>query len=166
MRKNVYGRKFSRDKNERQALFKGLLSALVLKGRIETTLQKAKAIKPSADKLITKARKGDNLAKRLLEKDLVPPAIDKLMKEVAQRFAKRSGGYTRIIKLGTRFSDNASTALIEWVEQENIKDQKLNIKNEKPKTKSPKAKVAKTKIDKVKKRQRRKLLRKGLVADI
>ena len=166
MRKNVYGRKFSRDKNERQALFKGLLSALVLKGRIETTLQKAKAIKPSADKLITKARKGGSLAKRLLEKDLVPPAIDKLMKEVAPRFAKRSGGYTRIIKLGTRFSDNASTALIEWVEQENIKDQKLNIKNEKPKTKSPKAKVAKTKIDKVKKRQRRKLLRKGLVADI
>lgn len=120
MRKNVYGRQFSRDKNERKALFKGLLSALVMNGRIKTSMQKAKAIKPTADKLITKARKESVLAKRLLEQDLLPSAVEKLMSEIAPRFSKRNGGYTRIIRLGTRFGDNASTALLEWVEGEEI----------------------------------------------
>lgn len=121
MRKNVFGRQFSRDRNERQALIKGLLSSLVMKGRIETTLEKAKAIRPSAEKIITKARKEDKLAKKLLEQDLFPQAIEKVLREVAPGFSKRSGGYTRIIRIGKRFSDNASTAIIEWVEQEDIK---------------------------------------------
>lgn len=144
MRKNVFGRQFSRDRNERKALFKGLLSSLVLEGRIETTLEKAKAIRPSAERLITKARKESRLAKRLLEQDLIPVAVEKMMREVVLRFDKRNGGYTRIIKLGSRFSDKASTALIEWVEGEDIKNQKSNIKNEKPKEKVKKTTTKKT----------------------
>ena len=120
MRKNVFGRKFKRDRNERKALFKGLLTSLVINGRVKTTHEKAKAIKSDADKLITKARKEPVLAKRLLERDLMPQAIDKLMVEIAPKFKNRNGGYTRIIKLGNRFSDNASTAILEWVEGEEV----------------------------------------------
>lgn len=93
---------------------------MVINGRIKTTQAKAKAIKPDAEKLITKARKENLLAKRLLEKDLIPQAVDKLMKEIAPKFAKRNGGYTRILKLGNRFSDNASTVILEWVEGEEV----------------------------------------------
>jgi len=109
MRKNVFGRKFKRDVNARVALFKGLMSELVLHGRIKTTLQKAKAIQASAEKLVTKAQKNGNLAKKLLSKDLIPAAIEKVMSDIAPKFASRNGGYTR-------FNDDASMVVIEWVE--------------------------------------------------
>ena len=67
MRKNVFGRQFKRDKNERAALFKGLISSLVLHERIKTTEEKAKAIKGEVDKIITKAKKGDLAARHLLQ---------------------------------------------------------------------------------------------------
>jgi len=116
MRKQVFGRRLKRDANERKALFKGLMSELVIHGQIKTTEAKAKAIKASADKLITKARKQEMLARRLLSTELFPPAIDKLLIDVAPRFANRNGGYTRIVRLGRRLSDNASTVIMEWVE--------------------------------------------------
>ena len=118
MRKNYFGRQFKRDTNERKALFKGLLSALVLREKIITTEAKAKAIKPSADKLITKAKKDTLLAKKLLAKELTPEASIKVIDVIAPRFAKRSGGYTRIIKLDKRLSDNAPMVIIEWTEKE------------------------------------------------
>ena len=120
MRKNVFGRRFKRDKNERRAMFKSLMSSLVLNGRIKTTEAKAKAIKGEVDKLITKARKEALLAKRLLEQKLHPQAIEKLLKEIAPRFSKRQGGYTRIIKLERRVGDNAQAVIMEWVEGENL----------------------------------------------
>jgi large subunit ribosomal protein L17 len=120
MRKNVFGRRFKRDKNERKALFKSLMSSLVLEGKIKTTEAKAKAIKGEVDKLITKARKETLLAKKLLGQKLHPKAIEKLIKEVAPRFAKRQGGYTRIIKLERRVGDNAQVVMMEWVEGENL----------------------------------------------
>lgn len=141
MRKNVFGRQFSRDRNERQALFKGLLSSLVLEGRIETTLEKAKAIKPSADKLVSKSRKSGSLAKRLLEQELFPAAVEKMLTAVAPRFAKRSGGYTRIIRIGRRFGDAAPKAIIEWVEGEAIG---ISKSEDKPKKKIAKTKAAKS----------------------
>ncbi len=150
MRKNVYGRKLSRDKNERKALFKGLLSSLVMNGRIKTTHGKAKAIKPDADKLITKARKDGALAKSLLERDLLPDAVEKVRKDIAPRFSGRNGGYTRIVKLGRRFSDKASTALLEWVEGESSFAKaaegqgKAEEKEEKIKTKTAKATSSKS----------------------
>lgn len=122
MRKNVFGRQFKRDTNERKALFKGLMSFLVLQERIQTTEEKAKAIKPSVEKLITLAKRHGQNSTTFLHKYLTPPAIKKLIGDVAPRFNKRNGGYTRIIRAGNRFSDNAPVALIEWVEKAQTSD--------------------------------------------
>jgi len=117
MRKNVFGRQFKRDVNERRALFKGLMSSLVLKERITTTEEKAKSIKSQVEKLVTKAIKGDRHAESLIQPYLNAEAVKKMLTQVAPRFTKRPGGYTRIIKLGSRFSDNASLVMMEWVEK-------------------------------------------------
>lgn len=119
MKKNVFGRQFKRDKNQRTALFKGLMSALIINGRIKTTQEKAKAIKGEIEKLVTKSKKGE-VSRRLLQKVLAPDLADKLIKEIGPRFSKRPGGYTRIIRIGRRVSDNASTVFIEWVEGETV----------------------------------------------
>lgn len=117
MRKHVFGRQFKRDTNERKALFKGLINELILRESITTTEEKAKAIKGQAEKLVTKAKKRQSEAKQFLQPYLSPVAIEKMMKDLSVRFADRSGGYTRVIKLGKRMSDNASLAIIEWVEK-------------------------------------------------
>lgn len=137
MRKKVFGKQLKRDKNERKALFKGLLSSLVLEEGIKTTEQKAKAIKADADKLVTKAKKESLLAKRLLEKKLNPKAVKKMLSDIAPRFSNRKGGYTRMVRLGRRFGDDATMVLLEWTE-------KPLPGEEKPKEKKiKKAKVAK-----------------------
>lgn len=115
MRKQVFGRQFKRDKNERKALFKGLISGVILKGRIATTLEKAKAVAPELEKLVTRAKKGES-AKTELKKSLKPFEVDKMINQIAPVFKDRNGGYTRIIKTGKRFNDNANTAILEWVE--------------------------------------------------
>ncbi|MBI3093016.1 MAG: 50S ribosomal protein L17 [Candidatus Levybacteria bacterium] len=123
MRKNVFGRQLKRDKNERKALFKGLMSALVLKEKIKTTEEKAKAIRGQAEKLVTKAKKKGQGASPLLSPYLSPLAMNKMITELGSRFKDRPGGYTRIIKLGRRFGDNAMTVLMEWTEPSEIKKQ-------------------------------------------
>jgi large subunit ribosomal protein L17 len=120
MKKNVFGRKLKRDKNERKALFKSLMSSLVLHEKIETTEAKAKAIRAEIDKLVTKAKQGGNSANLVLEKSLSRPAFDKIIKEIGPRFSKRQGGYTRLIKLGKRFGDDAPVVILEWVEKAEI----------------------------------------------
>ena len=72
MRKQIFGRRFKRDKNERKALFNGLISAMVLKGKIKTTEAKAKAIRSDLEKLVTKAKKEERVARRLLQPNLKP----------------------------------------------------------------------------------------------
>ncbi len=120
MKKNVFGRKLKRDKNERTALFKSLMSSLVLSERIKTTEAKAKAIKPAIEKLVTKAKKNEEGARKVLQKNLSRPAFEKMLKDIAPRFSKRQGGYTRIIKLGKRFGDDAPLVVIEWTEEAKI----------------------------------------------
>jgi len=117
MRKRVSGRQLKRDKNERKALFKTLLSSLVMYESIITTEAKAKAIKADADKLITKAKKGGLHAYRLVEPELSTEACKKLLETIAPRFTARLGGYTRIIRIGNRLKDNAPEVIIEWTEQ-------------------------------------------------
>lgn len=118
MRKQVFGRHFKRDTNERKAMFKSLASALVMHERIETTEEKAKAIRGSVEKMVTKAKKRDSvMAVRLLSPELTSPAVKKMIASIAPRFSTRDGGYTRIIKKGNRFNDNASMVLLEWVEK-------------------------------------------------
>lgn len=133
MRKNVFGRQFKRDKNERKALFKGLMSSFILNDSIKTTEQKAKSIKGQVEKLVTKAKKGGTQVNRLLEPHLTPDAIKKLVSEVAPRFKERPGGYTRLIKLGERFTDNASMVLMEWVESEKVESEELKVESQKAK---------------------------------
>src|SRR3989344_1169266 len=118
MRKNVFGRKLKRDIKERKALFKSLMSSLVLKERIKTTEAKAKAIKGDVDKLITKVKKNEDFARRFLTKSLSPEALETLIKKVVPRFKNRESGYTRIIRLGKRISDHAPMVIMEWVEKE------------------------------------------------
>ena len=116
MRKNVFGRQLKRDKNERKALFKAILSSLVIYEKIETTEAKAKAIKRHADKMITKVKKHKENAKEALQEYLAANAIQKFITDVAPRFEGRSGGYTRIIRAGRRRRDSAQMVIMEWVE--------------------------------------------------
>jgi large subunit ribosomal protein L17 len=150
MRKNVFGRQFKRDSNERKALFKNLLTSLVMEEHIKTTPAKAKAIRGAADKLVTKAKKGGDSAFRNLAPDVNHNAVVKLVSDLALRFANRQGGYTRIIKLGkNRVADNAPQVLMEWVERAsaNVELKAENKKqvadaNKKQKTKNKELKKA------------------------
>ncbi|MBI5044952.1 MAG: 50S ribosomal protein L17 [Candidatus Levybacteria bacterium] len=136
MRKQVFGRHLKRDTNERKALFKALASSLVLHERIETTEQKAKAIKGQVEKMVTKAKKDDsNHTRDLLRAHLSHDALIKLMSDIAPRFVDRPGGYTRIVKKGNRFSDNASMVFIEWVEKGPKTEAIHDLKESKPRTK-------------------------------
>jgi len=124
MRKNVFGRQLKRDRNERKALFKNLISSLILNERIKTTEHKAKAIKAEFDKIVSRAKKGEN-ARRLLSSQLLKDAVDKAIRDIAVRFVTRPGGYSRIIKIGRRLSDNAEMVLMELVEGDKVKSSKL-----------------------------------------
>ncbi len=135
MKKQVFGRKFKRTKNQRRALFSGLISAMILKGRISTTYEKAKAIRPDLEKMVTKAKKSEKSARRLLQSDLKPHEIDIMVTKIGPGFKNRAGGYTRIIKTGKRFNDDASMAIMEWSEMEEVevKSEKLKVKNKETK---------------------------------
>ena len=109
MKKLKKGRKFKREKDQRKALLIALASALILSERIKTTEAKAKELSPFIEKKITRARKGDLLARRLLLKDFSPDIVKKLISDIAPKYKERQGGYTRVVKLGQRKSDGART---------------------------------------------------------
>ncbi len=115
MRKKVQGRKFGREKSQREALMNGLANNFLLKGKIKTTEAKAKELRPFVEKVITKARKGDLAARRSLLRFLPETTVKKLIEEIAPIYKTRPGGYTRIIKLAPRQSDGAKIAIIELV---------------------------------------------------
>lgn len=120
MRKQVFGRKFKRDKDQRKALFKGLISAMILKGKIKTTEAKAKAVKGDIEKLVTKAKKEEKIARNLLTSHLKPFEIEKMVTQIGPGFKNRVGGYTRIIKFGPRLSDNADMVVMQWSDMETV----------------------------------------------
>ncbi|MGB2762463.1 MAG: 50S ribosomal protein L17 [Minisyncoccales bacterium] len=115
MKKQKKGRKFSRQRDQRKALLKSLASALVLNEKIKTTEAKSKEVSKFVEKNITKAKKGTITARRLLTKFFSPKIVKKLINDIGPRYKKRKGGYTRIIKLGSRKSDGARMAIIELV---------------------------------------------------
>lgn len=134
MRKKIFGRKLKRDANERKALFKGLLNALVLEESITTTEAKAKSIKGQAEKLVTKAKVKGKDSVPFLMPSLSTDAVSKMITDISGRFSERAGGYTRIIKLGKRFADNAPMVILEWVEKKEKtqpKEEKSSVKNDK-----------------------------------
>jgi len=160
MKKNVFGRRLKRDIKERKALFKSLISSLVLKERIKTTEAKAKAIKGDVDKLITKVKKNENFARRFLTKSLSPVALEKLIRKVVPRFKNRKSGYTRIIRLGKRVSDHAPMVIMEWVEKEVLKEAEKEVPKKSREAGSGSARQKKEKTPKPAKRVSKKITKK------
>ena len=119
MRHHNANRKFGRNKDERGALLKSLAFNLIVREKIKTTLPKAKELRPFIEKLITRAKKDDLAAKRIVFSRLSnqKKEVKKLFEVLAPRFKERAGGYTRIFKLGKRTSDGAEMAQIEFLEE-------------------------------------------------
>jgi len=113
--KNV--RKFGRNKNQRNALMKGLVLSLIAHGRIEITEAKAKELRPMIEKLVTKANIGTIASKRLIVSGIYnkKSEANKLINEIAPKYKDRKGGYTRIVKLPRRVGDASKMAIIEFV---------------------------------------------------
>jgi len=119
MRHRVGGRKLQRTGSHRIALFRNQSAALIKHEQILTTLAKAKELRPYVEKLITLAKKGGLANRRLAHARLQDDAqLKKLFEVLAERYASRNGGYTRIIKAGIRASDAASMAIIEFVDRD------------------------------------------------
>jgi large subunit ribosomal protein L17 len=119
MRHLKTGRKLGRTTAHRKALFRNMVTALIRRERIRTTLAKAKELRSHVEKTITLGKKGTLHAKRLARKTVVEKeAFSKLFGLLSERYAKRSGGYTRIIKIGNRRGDDAPMAFIELVDRE------------------------------------------------
>src|SRR5438094_2239961 len=132
--------KLGRTADHRRALLANQVCALIQHQRIKTTLAKAKAVRPLAERMVTLGKNGSIHARRralavLRQKSVVKQLFD----DIAQRSAERNGGYTRIIKLGARKSDSARMAFIEWVDAEHIVEEKPK-KEKKAKHKEPEAK--------------------------
>ena len=119
MRHRLGHKKLNRTSEHRKALIKNMLNSLVKYEQITTTLPKAKVLKPEADKLITVGKK-DTLAnvKRLVSKLQNIQTVNKIRKTLSKRYETRKGGYTRIIKAGFRYGDNAPMAIIEFVDRD------------------------------------------------
>jgi len=117
MRHQKRTRKLSRTSQHRDALLANLVASLIIHKRIKTTLAKAKAARPLAEKLVTLGKSGTLHDRRLaIAKIGQKDAVATLFKSIAPSFKDRNGGYTRIIKLGPRNSDSAKVALLEWVD--------------------------------------------------
>jgi large subunit ribosomal protein L17 len=136
--------KLGRTADHRRALLANQVCALIQHQRIKTTLAKAKAVRPLAERMVTLGKNGSIHARRralavLRQKDIVK----KLFDDIAQRSAERNGGYTRIVKLGARKSDSARMAFIEWVDVEHVVEEKPK-KEKKTKRKEPEEKAQQT----------------------
>ncbi|MEI7493691.1 MAG: 50S ribosomal protein L17 [Alphaproteobacteria bacterium] len=116
MRHGMSGRKFNRTKEHRKAMFKNLAQALIKNEQIKTTLPKAKDLRPVVEKLITLAKRGGLHCRRQAVSQLQDQDVVKKLMDMGDRFSARSGGYTRIVKAGFRYGDNAPMAIIEFVD--------------------------------------------------
>ena len=116
MRHQRVMKKFGRSSKHRKMLMKSLVTNLILAESIKTTLPKAKEARTDADKIVTVAKKGDLAARRLAASRLLDPkAVQKLFDKIAPSMKDRKGGYTRIVKLGTRRGDAAEMCVLQWV---------------------------------------------------
>ncbi|HEX2093478.1 MAG TPA: 50S ribosomal protein L17, partial [Longimicrobiaceae bacterium] len=118
MRHGNKGRKLGRTAEHREALLRNLATSLFRHGRISTTTEKAKELRPFAERLITLAKRGDLAARRLAARHIADrDVLIQLFDAIGPRFAERPGGYTRILKTGHRQGDGAEMALIELVDR-------------------------------------------------
>ena len=117
--------KLGRTADHRRALLANQVCALIEHQRIKTTLAKAKAVRPLAERMVTLGKNGSiHARRRALAVLRQKSAVKKLFDDIAQRSAERNGGYTRIVKLGARKSDSAHMAFIEWVDAEYVVEEK------------------------------------------
>ena len=138
MRHGLANSKLNRTSEHRKALLKNMLNSLIKYEQIKTTLPKAKFLKPQADKIITLGKKNTLHNNRMLVSQLQDvKSANKVTKTLSKRYEKRSGGYTRIIKAGFRYGDNAPMAIIEFVDRDveakRIDKKKKNTSKEAPK---------------------------------
>lgn len=116
MRHHSNKRKFGREKNQRNALMKSLAYSLIKHEKIETTLAKAKELRPMAEKLVTRAKSNTVTSRRILISRLGSEVLSKkLVETLAPKYMDRQGGYTRIVKTGRRIKDGSPMAVIEFV---------------------------------------------------
>ena len=132
MRHKMGYKKLNRTSEHRKALIKNMLNSLIKYEQITTTLPKAKVLKPQADKIITLGKK-DTLSntKTLISKLQDIKSTNKVKKTLSKRYENRKGGYTRIIKAGFRYGDNAPMAVIEFVDRD-VEAKKVDKKKKNP----------------------------------
>jgi large subunit ribosomal protein L17 len=119
MRHGFRGRRFNRTSEHRKAMFANMSAALIKHEQIVTTLPKAKDLRPVVEKLVTLAKRGDLTSRRLAMSQLRDAAmVRKLFDVLGPRYGERSGGYTRVLKAGFRYGDNAPMAVIEFVDRD------------------------------------------------
>jgi large subunit ribosomal protein L17 len=119
MRHRISGRKLNRTSSHRKALFKNMAQALIRHEHIKTTLPKAKELRCVVDKLVTLGKRGDLHARRQAISQIQDlELVKKLFEIIGPRFKERSGGYTRVLKAGFRYGDNAPMAYIQFVDFE------------------------------------------------
>mgnify|MGYP001427015039 CR=1 FL=1 len=132
MRHGIANKKLNRTSEHRKALLKNMLNSLIMYEQIKTTLPKAKFLKPEAEKIITLGKK-DNLhnTKMLVSQLQDIKSANKVKKTLSKRYEKRSGGYTRIIKAGFRYGDNAPMEIIEFVDRD-VEAKRIDKKKKDP----------------------------------
>ena len=142
MRHGMANKKLNRTSEHRKALLKNMLNSLIKYEQIKTALPKAKFLKPQADKIITLGKKDNLKTTKMLVTQLQDiKSANKVKKTLSKRYQNRKGGYTRIIKAGFRYGDNAPMAIIEFVDRDleakrvdrKKKDKKKEVKKEEPK---------------------------------
>tara|TARA_B100000029_G_scaffold69013_1_gene61446 strand:- start:1153 stop:1617 length:465 start_codon:yes stop_codon:yes gene_type:complete len=128
MRHKLAHRKLNRTSEHRKALFKNMLNSLIKYEQITTTLPKAKELKSKIDKVITLGKKNNLASKKNLFSQLQSKSsVEKLLKILSQRYVKRNGGYSRVIRSGYRYGDDAPMAVIELIDRD-IQAKKIDIK--------------------------------------
>ncbi len=147
MRHGLVNKKLNRTSEHRKALLKNMLNSLIKYEQIKTTLPKAKFLKPQADKIITLGKKETlQTTKMLVSKLQDIKSANKVKKTLSKRYEKRNGGYTRIIKAGFRYGDNAPMAIIEFVDRDleakRVDKKKKNTDKDTPKAEEKKIKTA------------------------
>ena len=145
MRHRLGYKKLNRTSEHRKALIKNMLNNLIKYEQIITTLPKAKVLKPQADKIITLGKKKNLQNTRRLVSQLQDKTnANKVIKTLSKRYEKRSGGYTRIVKAGFRYGDNAPLAVIEFVDRDVEAKRKFKKKKSQDKTEKAEEKKSAT----------------------
>ena len=132
MRHGMANKKLNRTSEHRKALLKNMLNSLIKYEQIKTTLPKAKFLKPQADKIITLGKQETLQSTKMLVTKLQDiKSANKVQKTLSKRYEKRKGGYTRIIKAGFRYGDNAPMAIIEFVDRD-VEAKRIDKKKKDP----------------------------------